>query len=620
MIALKKSKSKKNKKNFNNNIVYFGVSGLLLALLIGYGIYTFLIPKIDSVVISEATLLEDGSDSLSIDVGETDKLSCVYKGENISNYKPKWESDNPSIVNVDSNGNIFGVGAGKTTVSCQVKDKKSDIPVEVLEVNDTSKAASSYYLITKVGGKNKVLKYLFLTLGDKKQTQFNTSGASKNATYSIKDTSIATVNKNGVVVASSSKVGTTLLTIKIKNQTLKIPVIVRRKNESNIHALQVGGALATLFESKNGKYGLYDTGRHNVKKYDTCEKIKHYLNGLGVQELDFIVISHLHSDHYGCLTRILDKYKVNNLYIKDYPSSNWNASKSLREKVKKFKDAAKKNKANFNVVTVNSNSNFKLGEMNFELFNKEEVFSKYVANNGAGCNPTSKYKKKKLATLCSENANSLGMLMYVEGNARTSWNYFSGDIENQGIGNSKITVNGNTIRQVFGSMGKWYVKNYGGNRSKELYREDKTACTVRNYVAERTGKSAIGDCYSSASNMRKYIKTNKRLDTSKRVDIDVYQVSHHGLNNSLNVYSYLLPRYAYISNGEKSLTEKKVVGKTNEVGQTMYWPTFVGMNNNNVMITGRGTIIYSITNSGQMNTPIQLENVKNFDNGEDDIK
>ena len=56
---------------------------------------------------------------------------------------------------------------------------------------------------------------------------------------------------------------------------------------------------------------------------DTASKfyypmIQDYINKLNIKKLDFILLTHFHSDHYGNLAQMLESYQVDKLYLKHY--------------------------------------------------------------------------------------------------------------------------------------------------------------------------------------------------------------------------------------------------------------------------------------------------------------
>ena len=58
---------------------------------------------------------------------------------------------------------------------------------------------------------------------------------------------------------------------------------------------------------------LIDTGMA-----DQFPMIQTYLEGLGIREISFILLTHFHRDHYGCIPALLDSYPVGCVYLKEY--------------------------------------------------------------------------------------------------------------------------------------------------------------------------------------------------------------------------------------------------------------------------------------------------------------
>lgn len=78
----------------------------------------------------------------------------------------------------------------------------------------------------------------------------------------------------------------------------------------------------------NKIYGLIDTGR-NLAKNDTngnaSTVVKEFLKKHGVERLEFMAITHSHSDHNGDALTVLDNFEVNRIYIKEF-DKNWSPS------------------------------------------------------------------------------------------------------------------------------------------------------------------------------------------------------------------------------------------------------------------------------------------------------
>ena len=83
-------------------------------------------------------------------------------------------------------------------------------------------------------------------------------------------------------------------------------------NNFKIHFLNTICSDAIILE-RNNKYAFIDTG--SMFYYPM---IKKYLDKLEINEIEFILLTHFHSDHYGNIVNIINDYNVHTLYIKKY--------------------------------------------------------------------------------------------------------------------------------------------------------------------------------------------------------------------------------------------------------------------------------------------------------------
>ena len=82
--------------------------------------------------------------------------------------------------------------------------------------------------------------------------------------------------------------------------------------ELKIHFLNTIWSDAIILE-KNKRFGFVDTG--SAFYYPMIEK---HLEGYNIKELEFIILTHFHSDHYGNILNIINNYKVKTIYLKHY--------------------------------------------------------------------------------------------------------------------------------------------------------------------------------------------------------------------------------------------------------------------------------------------------------------
>jgi competence protein ComEC len=77
--------------------------------------------------------------------------------------------------------------------------------------------------------------------------------------------------------------------------------------------LDVGQGDSILIKTPNNKFGLIDTGPNST----VMEELDDYLP-IGVNSLEFIIVTHIDSDHAEGLLSILTKYEVKNLFINKF--------------------------------------------------------------------------------------------------------------------------------------------------------------------------------------------------------------------------------------------------------------------------------------------------------------
>lgn len=82
--------------------------------------------------------------------------------------------------------------------------------------------------------------------------------------------------------------------------------------ELKIHFLNTIWSDAIILENNN-HFGFVDTGS---KFY--FPMVEKHLNDLNIKDIDFIILTHFHNDHYGNIINIITNYNVKRLYLKHY--------------------------------------------------------------------------------------------------------------------------------------------------------------------------------------------------------------------------------------------------------------------------------------------------------------
>lgn len=85
---------------------------------------------------------------------------------------------------------------------------------------------------------------------------------------------------------------------------------------TRIHFIDVGQADATLLED-NGHFALIDAGLAA-----DSEELLYYLRNAGVQELDYLVMTHPHADHIGAMEDILTSFDVETFLLPMLPEES----------------------------------------------------------------------------------------------------------------------------------------------------------------------------------------------------------------------------------------------------------------------------------------------------------
>jgi competence protein ComEC len=76
-----------------------------------------------------------------------------------------------------------------------------------------------------------------------------------------------------------------------------------------IHHIDMGQGDAAVLISPNGQVVLFDAGKDIANK-KTCDVETDYLDQLGVRQIDYIFVSHYHTDHIGCIPAVLKMFPL----------------------------------------------------------------------------------------------------------------------------------------------------------------------------------------------------------------------------------------------------------------------------------------------------------------------
>ena len=190
------------------------------------------------------------------------------------------------------------------------------------------------------------------------------------------------------------------------------------------------GSDAILLES-NGHFGLIDMGEDydfpdgsnplypdrwgiSRENEDTIEdRLFRHLKQVGVKKLDFVLGTHVHSDHIGTADEVLKRYSVDRFYLKKYSDERITTQWRLWDNLYNY-DNAVRTALERGVTLIqdisDQDSHFKLGDMDIQLYNYKNEYG-----------PDGNLKR-----VYDDNSNSIVAVVNVAGKKI----YLGGDLDN----------------------------------------------------------------------------------------------------------------------------------------------------------------------------------------------
>ena len=303
--------------------------------------------------------------------------------------------------------------------------------------------------------------------------------------------------------------------------------IITAGSGNRIHFINTkakSGSDAILLES-NGHYALIDMGEDydfpdgsdsrypsrwgiSMKNYQVLEdRLIRHLDQVGVKKLDFILGTHVHSDHIGGADEILNRYQVDKFYLKKYSddriTSHWGLWDNLFNYDNALRAAQKRGVTLIQNIT-DEDSHFKLGDMDIQLYNYK---NEYDADGN-------------LKRVRDDNSNSIVSVVTVAGKRI----YLGGDLDNAEGAEDKL---GPVIGKV--DMMKWN------------HHYDATISNTINFLENLSPKMVIqttgGDI--NVASTREYLqKKNIQVlhAASQTQDATVFDISDKGFANVSNTF------------------------------------------------------------------------------------
>ena len=284
------------------------------------------------------------------------------------------------------------------------------------------------------------------------------------------------------------------------------------------------GSDAILLES-NGHYALIDMGEDydfpdgcdprfpsrwgiSMRNYQVLEdRLIRHLDEIGVKKLDFIIGTHVHSDHIGGADEILNRYQVGKFYLKKYSDDRITAKWGLWDNLFNYDNAlraAQKRGVTLIQNISDEDSHIKLGDMDIQLYNYK---NEYDADGN-------------LKKVRDDNSNSIVSVVTVSGKRI----YLGGDLDNAEGAEDKL---GPVIGKV--DMMKWN------------HHYDATISNTINFLENLSPKMIIqttgGDI--NVASTREYLqKKNIQVlrAASQTQDATVFDISDKGFANVSNTF------------------------------------------------------------------------------------
>ena len=311
-------------------------------------------------------------------------------------------------------------------------------------------------------------------------------------------------------------------------------VQAQESSGNKIHFINVheGGSDAIILES-NGHFAMVDTGEdydfpdgsdsrypwrqgiNTTYKHVLTDRVFRRLKELGVQKLDFILVTHTHSDHIGNVDELLSTYPVDRVYLKKYSDNRITKPERLWDNLygydKVLQTAAEKGVSVIQNIT-QGDAHFQFGDMDIQLYNYENEYDE----NG------------NLKPVWDDNSNSLISVVKVNGKKI----YLGGDLDN---------VHG--AEDKYGSLiGKVDLMKFNHHLDTK---NSNTKNFIRNLSPEiivQTSSSPIGSYDSGEEINREYISWLESMGiqhinaASKDYDATVFDIRKDGFVNISTSY------------------------------------------------------------------------------------
>ena len=456
----------------------------------------------------------------------------------------------------------------------------------------------------------------------------NTSSAENTTSSSVNNQTVAPSNTPKPTTKPTARPTPTPTVVPASNKNLEIYFLNTFNNSSLKNSY--GNNESIVIKTSSGKYILVDTGINKNTNGDKTDEVKKLIynrlkeiQGTSKINIDYMILSHMHTDHIGNAIDILNdsKITIKNLILKQ----------ELKTKAdEKIVKAAKANKVSvIDARTLKDGISYEIDSLNtLYIFNTKDVYSdsddctktdyylkftakknsgveyaktkngKYIyfegsdyLTNGAnvkiytsanldfGGNNTYIIKNRFYAVTdtsdktnsCNSNVNSLALLLVVKTQKGNKYVYLPNDLQNSGY--SPFGENDSSYNTIIHGHQTGYFWKY------ELVNGVPYFIVKNNKLVKNPNASVVKRAseYLVAVNIKK-----KFSDIT--TNLTIYQSAHHGINNVKEAVSKLkLNREGVYSIVLSSIDSAKA--STFAISESAYY-----LRNTNLMTVGKKDI------------------------------
>lgn len=268
--------------------------------------------------------------SASLYVGETTQLTATVSPSSATNKSVSWTSDDTSVATVSSTGLVTAKSAGTATITCKAKDGSGKQATCNISVKENVKPTSIMLSASKAS----------LTEGEALQLKATVSpsdAVDKTVTWMSDNTTVATVDNNGLVTAKSAGTANIIATtsnnlaavcaITVKEKVIGEPTVwtgnyrVTSSHVENNPTREYQDGFEMTIVAKNGLYYITSMFGDDLTEYnDGGFKLND--NGDGTAKIDV--------SYYNILKYTDNDSPLYAIYVFDETTDDWTDTWTLK--------------------------------------------------------------------------------------------------------------------------------------------------------------------------------------------------------------------------------------------------------------------------------------------------